>query len=67
MKRITKKHLRACRIPLPLQLAREWLDNPILTTKCLANKHNVHPDFMRNRLALAGITIEAQLPNFNIN
>jgi len=56
MKRITTQHNRACSIPIPVQLAQEWMDNPTITTKELAYKYNVHPDFMRVRLSLAGIS-----------
>lgn len=60
MKRITSRHVAACKIPLPKALAQEWIDNPIRTTKELAHKYEVHPDFMRIRLSLAGISAKAQ-------
>ena len=60
MKRITTRHIEACRIPLPNMLAQEWIDNPILTTKELAHNYDVHADFMRIRLSLGGIPTEVQ-------
>lgn len=60
MKRITHNHVAACQIPPPFDLARLWLDCPTYTTKKLAHIYNVHTDFMRNRLSLAGIPVQIQ-------
>lgn len=60
MKRITPRHINACKIPLPEMLAQEWIDNPILSTTELAHKYDVHTDFMRIRLSLGGIPKKTQ-------
>ena len=60
LKRITPNHKRACAIPVPVRLARTFIDEPCVTTKELAYTHNVHRDFMESRLVLGGIPHDVQ-------
>ena len=60
MKRITPNHVKACSIPTPQELAQSFIDEPCVTTKTLADKCNVHRDFMEARLLLGGIPAVVQ-------